>query len=112
MGTDHVMRNLTFFQYFNEKRARNLQNVGSLLGDDVLLIMQQPHIESEKRTSLPRWREARQIKMLPWRRHPDSNRGMKVLQTLALPLGYGATMVARDGIEPPTQGFSVLCSTD
>jgi len=21
-------------------------------------------------------------------------------------------MVARDGIEPPTQGFSVLCSTD
>ena len=25
-----------------------------------------------------------------WRRHPDSNWGMKVLQTLALPLGYGA----------------------
>ena len=25
-----------------------------------------------------------------WRRHPDSNRGIRVLQTLALPLGYAA----------------------
>ena len=25
-----------------------------------------------------------------WRRHPESDRGMKVLQTSALPLGYGA----------------------
>ena len=25
-----------------------------------------------------------------WRRHPESNRGIKVLQTLALPLGDGA----------------------
>ena len=25
-----------------------------------------------------------------WRRHPDLNWGMRVLQTLALPLGYGA----------------------
>ena len=25
-----------------------------------------------------------------WRRHPDLNRGVKVLQTSALPLGYGA----------------------
>ncbi len=25
-----------------------------------------------------------------WRRHPDLNRGIRVLQTLALPLGYGA----------------------
>ena len=25
-----------------------------------------------------------------WRRHPDLNRGIKVLQTLALPLGYDA----------------------
>ena len=25
-----------------------------------------------------------------WRRHPDLNRGVRVLQTLALPLGYGA----------------------
>ena len=28
--------------------------------------------------------------ILNWRRHPDLNRGMKVLQTLALPLGYSA----------------------
>ena len=27
-----------------------------------------------------------------WRRHPESNWGMKVLQTSALPLGYGATL--------------------
>ena len=25
-----------------------------------------------------------------WRHHPESNRGIKVLQTSALPLGYGA----------------------
>ncbi len=25
-----------------------------------------------------------------WRRHPDSNRGITVLQTAALPLGYAA----------------------
>ena len=25
-----------------------------------------------------------------WRRHPDLNRGIKVLQTFALPLGYDA----------------------
>ena len=24
----------------------------------------------------------------------------------------GEEMVARDGIEPPTQGFSILCSTN
>ena len=27
-----------------------------------------------------------------WRRHPDSNRGIRVLQTLALPLGYAAIL--------------------
>ena len=29
-------------------------------------------------------------KAFDWRRHPDLNRGIKVLQTLALPLGYSA----------------------
>ena len=28
--------------------------------------------------------------LFTWRRHPESNWGMKVLQTSALPLGYGA----------------------
>ena len=28
--------------------------------------------------------------VLIWRHHPDLNRGIKVLQTSALPLGYGA----------------------
>ena len=32
-----------------------------------------------------------------WRRHPDLNRGIKVLQTLALPLGYSATLCLRTG---------------
>ena len=30
-----------------------------------------------------------------WRRHPDLNRGMRILQTLALPLGYGAAVILR-----------------
>ena len=30
------------------------------------------------------------VQSLSWRRHPDLNRGIKVLQTLALPLGYSA----------------------
>ena len=74
-----------------------------------------------------------------WRRHPDSNWRIKVLQTFALPLGYGAVCgavdeartrdlhlgkvalyqlsyyrikVPRGGIEPPTRRFSVYCSTD
>src|SRR5690606_13401020 len=34
-----------------------------------------------------------------WRRHPDSNRGIKVLQTSALPLGYGA---ARPRLSSPS----------
>ena len=29
-------------------------------------------------------------KVFSWRRHPDLNWGIKVLQTSALPLGYGA----------------------
>ncbi len=34
-----------------------------------------------------------------WRRQPDSNRWIKVLQTLALPLGYAAEYLgAEDGI--------------
>ena len=32
-----------------------------------------------------------------WRRHPESNRGMRILQTLALPLGYVAEDGAGDG---------------
>ncbi|CAI8875124.1 conserved hypothetical protein [Brevibacillus sp. IT-7CA2] len=36
----------------------------------------------------------------------------KVLETFVLPLNYAPIKVARDGIEPPTRGFSVLCSTD
>ena len=79
--------------------------------------------------------------LFTWRHHPDLNRGVKVLQTSALPLGYGAKkiwsglrgsnppprpwqgralpnelnprkMVPPIGIEPTTRGFSVPCSTN
>src|SRR2546421_8740280 len=33
-----------------------------------------------------------------WRRHPDSNRGIRVLQTLALPLGYAAIHMSANGL--------------
>ena len=33
-----------------------------------------------------------------WRRHPDSNRGIRVLQTLALPLGYAAIPLSTNGL--------------
>ncbi len=36
-----------------------------------------------------------------------------ITSQLLYQLSYtGINMVAQDGIEPPTQGFSVLCSTD
>ena len=37
-------------------------------------------------------RKKHRLETMPfaWRRHPDLNRGVKVLQTFALPLGYGA----------------------
>ena len=46
-----------------------------------------------------------------WRRHPDLNRGIRVLQTRALPLGYAAkirlfdnttTMERKTGFKPAT----------
>ena len=37
-----------------------------------------------------------------WRRHPDLNRGIRVLQTRALPLGYGAVIQARNGEGKPS----------
>ena len=34
--------------------------------------------------------------ILFWRRHPDLNRGITVLQTVALPLGYSAEIFGAD----------------
>ncbi len=42
-----------------------------------------PPFGSKKKTTRKGWFSF-------WRRHPESDRGMRVLQTLALPLGYGA----------------------
>ena len=36
-----------------------------------------------------------------WRHHPESNWGIKVLQTSALPLGYGAIWSGKRGSNPP-----------
>ena len=43
-----------------------------------------------------------------WRRHPDSNRGIRVLQTLALPLGYAAIHMSVNGlaVRPHFAGYS------
>ena len=37
-------------------------------------------------------------RVLFWRYHPDLNRGITVLQTVALPLGYGTEYGADDGV--------------
>jgi hypothetical protein len=37
---------------------------------------------------------------------------MEKAQDLDQDLGFFVVLVAWDGIEPPTQGFSILCSTD
>jgi hypothetical protein len=47
-----------------------------------------------------------------WRRHPDLNRGITVLQTAALPLGYAAGKLEREtGFEPATSTLARLHST-
>ena len=47
-----------------------------------------------------------------WRRHPESDRGIKVLQTSALPLGYGAEKMERiTGLEPATSTLARWRST-
>ena len=58
-------------------------------------------------------RKKQVIKLLAFLEAPPRfELGIKALQASALPLGYGAKLVARAGIEPATRGFSVLCSTD
>ena len=57
-----------------------------------------------------------------WRRHPDLNRGITVLQTVALPLGYDASNIKAayfyaahveriTGLEPATSTLARLRST-
>ena len=52
--------------------------------------------------SLSAWIKKIQVRRLGifWRRHPDLNRGIRVLQTRALPLGYGAVLVQNDAGAP------------
>ena len=47
-----------------------------------------------------------------WSGRRDSNSRPSPWQGDALPLSHSRKMVPRGGIEPPTRGFSVLCSTD
>ena len=59
-----------------------------------------PQPRRERLTALPyrpRVTKKASPKTMPfaWRRHPDLNRGVKVLQTFALPLGYGAKKTVR-----------------
>ena len=46
-----------------------------------------------------------------WRRHPDLNWGIKVLQTSALPLGYVAELARVAGFEPAHDGIRIRCLT-
>ena len=46
-----------------------------------------------------------------WRRHPDLNWGIKVLQTSALPLGYVAGLARVAGFEPAHDGIRIHCLT-
>ena len=46
-----------------------------------------------------------------WRRHPDLNWRMEVLQTAALPLGYGADVERETGLEPATSALARRRST-
>ena len=46
-----------------------------------------------------------------WRRHPDLNWGIKVLQTSALPLGYVAELARVAGFEPANDGIRIRCLT-
>ena len=46
-----------------------------------------------------------------WRRHPDLNRGIKVLQTSALPLGYSAIYGAGTGNRTRVSSLEGWCST-
>ena len=46
-----------------------------------------------------------------WRRHPDLNWGIKVLQTSALPLGYVAGLARVAGFEPADDGIRIRCLT-
>ena len=48
--------------------------------------------------------------LLYWRRHPDLNWGIKVLQTSALPLGYGA-LERKTRFELATLALARRCST-
>ena len=63
------------------------------------------------------WKDFRSIERgaglapsMNWRRHPDSNRGIRVLQPLALPLGYAAIRLNASRIEPARAGH-LLAST-
>ena len=46
-----------------------------------------------------------------WRYHPDLNRGIKVLQTFALPLGDGTILERKTGLEPATFALARQRST-
>ncbi len=52
--------------------------------------MTQPRMSFEVILKKIKKPELLRIQASIWRRHPDLNWGIKVLQTSALPLGYGA----------------------
>ena len=52
-------------------------------------------------------RDAATASLNKWRCHPDLNWGIKVLQTFALPLGYGTILIDRS-----CRLLSIVCGAD
>ena len=79
-------------------------------------------IQTLQSAMLPKYNIARRSNERHWQivgcRREDLNPQPTDYKSVALPVElqrhdtYEKFMVARDGIEPPTRGFSVLCSTD
>ena len=68
-----------------------------------------PNFTRRRRISLKKERASQRLALsFFWRRHPDLNWGIKVLQTSALPLGYGAEYVRIEQVDPLVERITGL----
>ena len=68
-----------------------------------------PNFTRRRRISLKKERASQRLTLsFFWRRHPDLNWGIKVLQTSALPLGYGAEYVRIEQVDPLVERITGL----
>ena len=65
-----------------------------------------PNFTRRRRISLKKERASQRLALsFFWRRHPDLNWGITVLQTSALPLGYGAEYMRIELVDPRWSGL-------